>query len=158
MKKCKKCRKLKPFSEYYKHKEMGDGYLSFCKDCTKKRVNNYRESNIEKDKEKDRYRIRENFDYIFKHRYSGMKARVECRNERRYKVIGKEICTQDQFLNWCKENIYTFKKLHKEWKKNDFCRKLCPSIDRINNNNGYTLDNIQWITQQQNSKKYIFSN
>ena len=33
MKKCKHCNEEKPYSEYYKRKEMKDGYLKICKNC-----------------------------------------------------------------------------------------------------------------------------
>ena len=53
---CRKCGKEKPIEEYYVHKQMADGHLNICKECTKKRVAIHRENNLEKIKEYDRNR------------------------------------------------------------------------------------------------------
>lgn len=63
MKKCFKCFEEKPLSEYYSHKQMKDGHLNKCKDCTKKDTR-AREYSLRYDPEwveKERARAREKY-------------------------------------------------------------------------------------------------
>jgi hypothetical protein len=41
-KKCFKCGQVKIITDFYPHKQMGDGYLNKCKECTKKDIKLYR--------------------------------------------------------------------------------------------------------------------
>ena len=147
MKQCKKCKRTKEDSEFY-------GFYT-CKECYKKRVREYRVENLEKIKAYDQDRHRNNIDRIFRHRYAGMKVRVNGNNSHKSSVEGKAILSQSEFLEWCykKENITVFLKLYEDWKKSDYSNKIAPSIDRIDNDKGYTIKNLQWLTLSDNTKK-----
>ena len=56
MKMCRRCHKNKKLSEYYKHAQMFDGHLNICKECTKKRIAEHREANIDSIRAYDRMR------------------------------------------------------------------------------------------------------
>lgn len=62
MKKCFKCGKLKPLTDFYRHPRMGDGHLGKCKVCTKRDVHRDYDKNIQDpewaEKERTRGRVK----------------------------------------------------------------------------------------------------
>lgn len=84
--------------------------------------------------------------------YSTIKARVTHKDKLRPKYFGLDVCTRDEFINRF-INDEQFLKLYKEWQVSGFKRIKCPSIDRIDNEKGYTLNNIEFIKHGINSGK-----
>jgi hypothetical protein len=56
---CKRCERVMPMDEFYAHRAMSDGHLSFCKDCVKARIVAYRETH-DSVREYDRRRSKNN--------------------------------------------------------------------------------------------------
>lgn len=156
IKKCFKCKRKKEKTGFYKHSLMADGRLGKCKECAKKDVRENYHKRREQYAEYDRKRIRNDFNYIFTHRYSMMTTRTTGRSGRKYHVMGRKIMSKKAFDEWCNDpqNLQSFTRLHDGWKQSGYRRNLCPSIDRIDNKRGYVEDNIQWITCRDNTKKY----
>lgn len=69
MKKCFKCQRELPLSDFYKHKQMKDGHLNKCIQCTKKDVSLNRFDNIDRYREYDRKRgSRQDYSYVKEYR------------------------------------------------------------------------------------------
>ena len=81
-------------------------------------------------------------------RYCSMKERV--RNRPNY--INKTVdFTFQEFENTFDTPI--FREMLQAYLASGKNLSLAPSIDRIDNNKGYSLDNIRWVTQGENSRK-----
>lgn len=84
--------------------------------------------------------------------YSEITRRCKTFDSKRPKYYGKIRCTKEEFMNKFLTDS-NFLNLYKNWQINNHKRKFAPSIDRIDNEGDYTLDNIRFIIQRLNSKK-----
>lgn len=159
MKKCFKCNIKKDINLFYNHKGMKDGHLNKCIDCTKKDIKVFSKKPIGLLKNYDEYRQKYSLKRIISHRYNGIIYRcskIHPKNGIKKSVYGKSFLSKEEWKEWVyqEDNLKILKDLHENFIKNNFDKRLSPSIDRIDNSKGYTKENLRWITLSENCKKY----
>ena len=154
-KECFICHKIKPIDEFYTHKEMVDGHLNKCKECVKKYMRSRRVECRKLDYKRHHY----NPERLLKHRYYAIrfrttsKAKCGAQRNRKYAERAPDF-TLEEWMDWCHNKTWgTFISLYRQWQESGFERRFAPSIDRIDNERGYTLDNLQWLTASGNYRK-----
>lgn len=110
-----------------------------------------REKSLAYQTEQRRY----NFIRMWQKRYAHMVARHEGRSTNSSKAKGNGLCSKEEFFDWCKskDNLDAFVALYYDWFQADFPLHLTPSIDRIDPSKGYSCDNLQWLSFEENCRK-----
>jgi hypothetical protein len=84
--------------------------------------------------------------------YRNMQSQVTGVQKQKYHLYqGKELLPRDEFYEWAKDQ-WSFYELWLDYWRSGYDQKLCPSVNRIDPNYGYTPDNMEWITHSQNSR------
>jgi len=135
-KKCRgKCKKLLPFSSFYKHKQMADGHLNVCKECKKKYERDSKNYSIYEKTEKGVIRV------IYKTQKSNSKRRGHIPPN----------YSKEELKEWLYPN--GFKALFDAWVASGYEKRLKPSCDRIDDYKGYSLDRLKLVTWGVNKDK-----
>ena len=151
---CSMCKIEKPIQDFYKRRD--NGYIScYCKKCTIERSNNYRLNSTE-EQLKNRKKWKHEYDQKNKRDinqwYSNMYRSMKIRNRSKF---GLELpFSLEEFTEWININYKDiFVKMFQEYVDNNCDKYLKPSIDRIDDYKGYSLDNMQLLTWRENDIK-----
>lgn len=124
---CKKCNTEKEFACFSKASANKDGYTSLCKPCVVIRNRDYWRTPYG--------RICQMFS--IQHSNSVVRGHLAPNY------------TKVELYNWALAN--KLEDLVEAWKESGYTKHLTPSVDRLDTNKGYSLDNIRLVTWQENN-------
>ena len=129
---------------------------SFCQPCKNlKQAEERRSSLLGRQKDKS-YEMTPN-GYIMRV-YRNMKSRVEgVQKQKHHLYRGKEILSKEDFYKWALSEESKFYHLFKVYIESGKDRRLAPSVDRIDSSKGYVLENMEWVTHSENSRRGALS-
>lgn len=127
---CATCKIEKHKKEFNKRTDRKKGICSSCKKCTAEKKRNYRKT----------------IDGLISRIYENQILHSKDRKH------NPPLYTKKELKEWLFSQEL-FYKLYDNWKKSNYKKELCPSIDRKNDYKGYSIDNIQLMTWEENRKK-----
>ncbi len=128
-KRCYRCGKIKPLEEFNKNKSKPSGHCDECRECKNELDTQYRRTEL---------------GLIAK--LYGTQKKSSIRREHLAPTYSKA-----QLIDFMYKNNYI--ELYTTWVFSEYDTNLVPSIDRINRNLPYTLENIQLVTWEFNNQK-----
>lgn len=102
------------------------------------------------------YQRHYSFATIWTRKYADMRARTSGQRSKRCNSYGKSCLSKEEFTKWCtsQPQLTIFIIIYMDWVRSGFNVMLSPSVDRIDNNKGYTIDNMEWMTLMENMEKH----
>jgi len=146
---CIRCGIKQDIDEFRKQKETRDGHANQCRTCLNeiqriKRKKNGNELTRKYEKTPKGFLMRE---------YRNMQSRVTgIQKKKAHLYLGLPILDRREFYKWAIFHV-DFVLLYTEWVRNNYNRKLTPTVDRINSNKGYEFGNMEWATHSENSRR-----
>lgn len=127
---CKVCNKEKDLSDFSKRKEGLNGYRHECKLCFSIRQLKFSRTEI------------------------GLSGNIfrDQKKDSKYRGHTPPSYSLKEFREWL-FNQKNFKLLFNNWVKSDYKKDKRPSVDRLDNLQGYFFDNIQLLTWEENNEK-----
>ena len=129
MKKCRTCKNKFSLNEFYENSTYVDGYTLDCKTCFRKITQANKRTKV------------------------GVVSKIYYTQVRKSKLRNhlKPNYSKDELIEWVlkQEN---FEKIYHNWVSSGYDTKLVPSIDRLDNEKSYCINNIQIVTWCENDK------
>jgi len=86
-------------------------------------------------------------------KYRNMQSRIEGIQKKKHHLYrGKKLLPRDEFYEWAMSDP-EYDRLYREWVESGYDRKLAPSVDRLDPSAGYIIENMQWVTHSENSRR-----
>lgn len=134
MKKCNKCGETLALTEFGKALTNKDGLSGICKKCTALRI-------LTRDRTKTGK---------IKQLYRTMKA--SCKNRtKKEKILYTVDFSLEEFFEWVDKN--RFDSYHWLWLMSDYKKDFVPSVDRLNDYDGYNFNNMRLCMFKDNLDK-----
>ena len=85
--------------------------------------------------------------------YRNMLSRITgVQKKKAHLYEGKCLLPKSEFYEWAMRSP-EFHRLFADWERSGYQRKLAPSVDRIFSSMGYSLENMEWVTHSENSRR-----
>lgn len=85
--------------------------------------------------------------------YRNMQSRIKgVQTTKAHLYVGLNLLAREHFYCWSMDDP-TFHMLFAVWEDSNYDRKLTPSVDRIDSTEGYHIDNMEWVTHSENSRR-----